>query len=240
MRANHLLHATAVLALAIAVLVSPVCALEKRAGLAPDDNRAWQAGTSITISYYNVCNGWVWIWDGWEPNDVIGVFYDFRFGTRLSGNWWFFGNGSPAGYGFTGTVSVSSMDSNGCPVPAPVASQSFLPNSAWNFINWSPAVLIPGFDYAITFEFGPGTANPAEVWTDHPAAGPTGAQACGTCYPMSRFNRSWYLGTANSPLCPGSPFADSVCDAQLLQNAQIDGVISVEQRTWSSLKSLYR
>ena len=72
MRTKNFLGA-ATLALALVAFVSPASALEKRAGLAVEDDRAWEAGGSVTISYYNICTGWVWIWSGWSPNDVVGV-----------------------------------------------------------------------------------------------------------------------------------------------------------------------
>ena len=239
MRTKNFLGA-ATLALALVAFVSPASALEKRAGLAVEDDRAWEAGGSVTISYYNICTGWVWIWSGWSPNDVVGVSYDtnFGFGGSLQSNWWFFGAGSPAGYGFTGSIEVSNIDTNECPVGAPLETQSFLPASGWNLITWGGFSIVD--DFSVTLTFGPGAANPAELWTDHPAAGPTGPQACGSCYPNPRVIHSYYFGTPNSPLCPGQPLNDGVCDAEFLQTAEALFVDIVEPTSWGSVKDLYR
>lgn len=221
-------------------LSSPSAALEKTAARAVDDDRAWQAGSSVSVAYYNLCNGWVWIWEGWEPNDIIGVAYDFVWATELNSNWWYFGTGAPAGYGFTGTIEVNFVDNNYCPVHVPLASQSFLPVTGWNAVVWSPGVYVGSSRFSVTLEFGSGVANPAAAWTDHPAAGPTGPQACGTCYPSPRENHSFYFGTETSPLCPGSPLNDGVCDAQFIQDAQFTSIVAVDEQSWSSVKSLYR
>lgn len=230
--------------LAVAVLMSlpsPSGALEKRLGRAVDDDRAWSAGGSFSISYYNFCNGWVWIWEDWGPNDVFGVAYDFSHWIELRSTWWFFGAGVPAGYGFTGTIDVNFVDGNDCAAHGPIASQTFLPTTGWNIISWGSGVYVGSSPFSITMKFGPGTEiNEAAVWTDHPAAGPTGPQACGTCYPNPRENHSFYYGTASSPLCPGSPLNDGTCDSEFLQSSSLSGAISVEEHSWSSLKSLYR
>ena len=232
--------AAAVAALFLVVFCSPAESLEKRVGrLAAADDRAWQAGLSITIAYYNICTGWVWIWDDWSPNDVVGVTYPTgsNFTGTLVSTWWFFGDGAPAGYGFTGAVEAWNLDSNECPAGAPIASQSFLPASGWNLITWGDPGVI---DFAVTFTFGPGAGSPVEVWTDHPAAGPTGPQACGTCYPSSRNNHSFYFGTTTVPFCPGQPLNDGVCDAQFLQDVQTVFIDYVEPTSWGAVKEMFR
>ena len=216
-------------------------ALEKHVGRAVDDDRAWQAGTSLSFAYYNLCTGWVWVWEGWEPNDVIGVTYSQTSPVlSLNGTWWFFGTGSPAGYGFTGTVEIRVADSDRCPVGGGLATQSFLPVSGWNAIDWVGGVSVGSGQFSVTFQFGPGSANPATLWTDHPAAGPTGPPACWSCYPNPRDTRSFYFGTAASPLCPGSPLNDGVCNAEFLQDVQAVFNDVVEPRSWSTVKHLYR
>ena len=232
---------TAFVLAASLVVASTGLALEKTA--APmDADRAdgWNAGTSVSVAYYNICTGWVWVWSGWSPNDVIGVSYEGGNNCTLNSNWWFFGTGSPAGYGFTGTVNINAADANRCPTGAPLASQSFLPVSGWNVISWGGGVNVGSNDFTVTVEFGAGAANPAAAWTDHPAAGPTGPQACGTCYPNPRDNRTFYYGTAASPLCPGSALNDGICDAQFIQDAQLTCTVSVEASTWGSVKNMYR
>lgn len=167
-------------------------ALEKRAEYVDlEDDRAWHSSRSgIVVQYYNTCTGWVWVWDGWDPFDVVGqyaAFATYSWAGPLMSSWWFFGEGAPAGYGFTGTTEVWAADENRCPTGAPLASQAFLPESGWNHVSWTGMNAQSSDDtYAVTVTFGAAENNPAEVWTDHPAAGPTGPQACGTCYPSER------------------------------------------------------
>jgi hypothetical protein len=97
------------------------------------------------------------------------------------------------------------------------------------------------FIVAYQFASDLGRPNPLGIGGDHPAAGPTGPQACGACYPTTRVNHSYYYGTASSPLCPGSVFFnDGVCDSQLLMDASQIRFLSVEDRSWGTIKHLYR
>jgi hypothetical protein len=146
--------------------------------------------------------------------------------------------GSPSGYGFTGSIAVHAVDGSDCPTGPAIAAQPFLPTSGWQPVAWG--VPVPNrFAMAITFA---GASNPASMRTDHPSAGPTGPDACGTCYPTNRETRSFYYGTASSPLCPGSAFADdaSDCDAELMWDQFMTCTVSVENTTFGKVKSLYR
>jgi hypothetical protein len=226
---------------------APSLALEKTAARFHDDsNRAdWQRSFgTITIYYYNSCTGWVWVWSDWAAGDVVGVSvedpcatnWNFLTSTRV-----FVDTGAPAGYGYTGVISVSESGGEGCP-DVLLQEHPFLPTSGWNEHEWT--VQWPtNQDLTVTVTFGPGEDNPATLVTDHPAAGATGPIACGTCYPSTRPNWSYYFGTATSPLCPGSPFHDGVCDAQLLFDVVAfcnDTHSPVIPTSWGSIKSLYR
>jgi hypothetical protein len=88
-----------------------------------------------------------------------------------------------------------------------------------------------------------GLSNPAQFGTDRPAVGPTGPNACESCYPIDRPNHSYMYGNANSPLCPGTPFNDGVCDAELFWDADIfaEGIPnSTPPSSWGAIKSLFR
>lgn len=222
------------------VFASTGLALEKTSQLAIDgDGDDWAAGTTCTVSYYNICTGWLWVWSGWSPLDQMGVCFDTcgdnceLLSTRW--RWW---SGNPAGYGFTGTISVQSVDASCCPNGV-LAQTTWLAYSGWNQNTWNVAV--PN-QFAVMGTLGPGIgiASPGAVASDHPAAGPTGPQACDTCYPATRVNHSFYWGTANTLLCPGSPFNDGICDAELWMTASLSCVISVEETSWGAVKNLYR
>ena len=63
-----------VLAASLMVATSGL-ALEKTAVRMNDTVRPgdWNAGTSCTVQYYNTCTGWLWVWSGWSPGDVLGT-----------------------------------------------------------------------------------------------------------------------------------------------------------------------
>lgn len=225
--------------LPLLVVTSPTPALEKT--VAPlDDERsdAWNAGLTCVITYYNYCTGWIWNWSFFSPSDRFGVCYESceSYPCALVESWQYVSTGAPSGYGFTGTIAVSAVDANCCPVGAPLQTQVFLPVAGWNGNSWW--VLVPA-RFAIHVTLGPAPDSPLVVSTDHPAPGPTGPPACGTCYPATRVNHSYYWDP--DAICPGSPFFDGLCDAQLLWDCgMICKWVGAEPRSWGSIKSLYR
>ena len=103
---------------------------------------------------------------------------------------------------------------------------------------------IPDGPVVVTYTNGPFPSNHG-IATDHPAAGPTGPQACGLCFPSTRSTHTFLYGTPASPLCPGEPLNDGVCDAELLGWSVTyacvhDGPDAVEQASWGAIKNLYR
>jgi hypothetical protein len=234
------------------VLAATLClagssfALEKTSVTLSDDSRpdGWSAGSSCYIIYYNFCTGWVWVWSGWTPGDILGVCVNSccpaGTASSLDVSWHFIRTGSPAGYGFTGQAQVSAANASCCPTGAPIASQTFLPVAGWNGYLWGASV--PS-TFVVTVSTGPGAvpANPMALDTEHAAAGPTGPAACGFCWPVGRVNHSFYYGTATAPLCPGSPFNDGVCDNELRWEFGLTcSTISVEESSWGTIKNLYR
>ena len=222
------------------VVASTGLALEKTAVRMADDSRldGWASGQTCSVIYYNICTGWIWVWSGWSGNDTMGVCFDACCdGSTLTSNWWYWPDGQPAGYGFTGTIAVETVDAACCPTGL-IAGQVFLPVSGWNLYTWG-GVGVPS-QFAIRGILGPGAPSPGSIATDHPALGPTGPQACGTCYPTTRANHSFYWGSTASPLCPGSTLNDGICDAQFLLDAQFTCPVSVDETSWGAVKNLYR
>jgi hypothetical protein len=43
-----------------------------------------------------------------------------------------------------------------------------------------------------------------------------------------------------NPICPGSPFNDGICDAQLFWDIDLACAVSVEDTSWGKIKDLYR
>jgi hypothetical protein len=230
---------------AMLCLATSSMALEKRSALSIDTADDWNAGTTCSINYSNTCTGWVWIWSGFGDGGRLGTVYNTCCSpgesTALAGSTVFALSGPPAGYGYTGTIAVHAVDANDCPVGAAIASQPFLPgSSAAQPVAWGNVSVPNEFAIVLTAAEPAGAPNPAVFGTDHPATGPTGPQACGSCYPLGRVNHSFAYGTTGSPICPGSTFFDGVCDAQLIWRADLICSVSVEPSTWGSIKGLYR
>jgi hypothetical protein len=232
------------LATVVLLIATPVLALEKTAerATAEDAFDAWTLSTTCTVAYYNYCTGWVWNWSGWSPGDVVGVApWSCCAGggcSTLNQVAIRIRTGAPTGYNFTGTTEVYCADALDCPTGVMLGQQPYLPTGSWDYIAWG--IPVPPH-FAVTMTFGPGTGSPVAIRTDHPAAGPTGPQACGYCYPSPRVAYSYSYGTATTPLCPGSPFDDGVCDAELMWAFDITCTpVSVEDETWAGVKSLYR
>jgi len=226
--------------IAVLAFAAPGVALEKSAAYISDIDHdgAWRGSSSCTIIYYNICTGWIWQWSGWSPNDILGVAFDNT--ESLTEAYVYFTEGVIAGYGFTGTIDVQDANNSTlCPEGAVLASQPFLPFSGWNTATFG-AVVLPDPSFAMSITAGATTGNTMTIATDHPAAGPTGPVACGTCYPTTRVNRSFYWGATASPLCPGSALNDGICDAQFLWEVQAMCITAVDDASWGTIKALYR
>ena len=227
----------------VAFLVAPGAnALEKTREAVDDGEYSdWSAGATCTVLHYNFCTGWVFNWSGWADGDVVGQVYDSccNGASELLLSNLRIRDGAPAGYGFTGTISVSAADANDCPT-TPIMTQAYLPTEGWQIVNWGAPV--PSRFIVSMVLADAGIPSPVRLRTDHPSAGPSGPEACGNCYPTTRVNHSFSYGTTTSPLCPGSPFddAESVCDAELVWEQVLACTVSIEDESWSKVKSLYR
>lgn len=220
-------------------------ALEKTAVVARDVDHpgVWRGGTTCTVSYYNTCTGWLWVWDGWNPNDRVGVAFTSccpgGSSTAVDEVYIYAWTGAPAGYGFTGTVDVWAADGDLCPTGPSLAQSPWLPASGFLPISLG-GVTIPGDNFAISFTGGPGLNSPVSYPSDHPAAGATGPQSCGACYPTTRVTRSFYWGTPASPLCPGSSLSDGICDAEMFWDVTVSCTTPVTPTSWGAVKNMYR
>jgi hypothetical protein len=209
----------------------------------PADIDGWSAASTLcNLRYFNTCTGWMWAWSGFASGARIGVVCPGVCDPlgRLVETRTLIATGAPAGYGYTGTVAIHAVSGHDCPTGAALQSQPWLPTGSFSYQVhfWNapePRV------FALVYSFGPDGGGSACILTDHPAAGPAGPAACGTCYPTTRVNRTFYWGTANTPLCPGSTFFDGVCDAQLCVIEYFSGIgVEVEPQSWGAIKSLYR
>lgn len=226
-------------------VVGPAHALERVA--VPMDREGpgpWDAGASCAVTYANICTGWLWVWSGYELSDIVGVIFDPCCGNgRLVATQAYFWTGAPMGWGFTGTLTVSSVES-GCPGTT-YASRPLLPVSGAVVDTWSD---IPAGPVVLSYTWPPvegggpnGGWQAGKLPTDHPAAGPTGPPACGFCFASTRPIHTFYYGKPDTPLCPGSPLNDGVCDAEaLFWSGQFSCPVATAPTPWSALKNLYR
>jgi hypothetical protein len=222
---------------AVLVFATSAMALEKTPALAPDDDpHDWAAVTTITVSYYNYCTGWVWIWGGWSPGEQIGTCFDLPGDACcLKETYNYFRTDSPSAYGFTGTITIeTACDCSGYDI----LSQPWLPLQGWNSFTWNIPVTDP-FLVKFTWAAPTGFTAVSRAYSDHPAVGPTGPQACGTCYPTTRVTHSFYYGI-NGTLCPGTRLSDGVCDIEWVIDAALTCTISVEESSWGAIKGLYK
>jgi hypothetical protein len=224
--------------------------LEKTAVRIDDLERPgdWDAATVCQIAYYNYCTGWLWAWSGWSTYDMVGVCYetccsDPGLTAELqSTREWIF-SALPPGRGFTGTIDIWAADENYCPASV-LASQLFSFYSGWNQHAWEMSV--PDA-FVVTVTCGPAPFALSRFVSDRPAAGPTGPQACGTCYQLHRLTHSYYFGTPGTMLCPGEKLNDGVCDIEWLWDVALlcDSSVGAndwygETRSWATVKGLYR
>lgn len=161
--------------------------------------------------------------------------------------------GAPPGYGYTGTLSVHYADAHGCPTQE-IASQPWLPTTGSNVMSWKLFLPWGPLGWCLVFTNAAVEGSPVVLYTDRPAAGPTGPQACGTCYPADRSLHSFLYGTASSPHCPGLVFFDGTCAAELIWATlgdrpcttpdclmnPVEAGASLQTSSWGRVKSLYR
>ena len=221
-------------------------ALEKKAVRIDEEQLdSWNAGATCLIRYFNVCSGWMWCWSGFEEDDRLGLVVDGCCGGNhaqsLLETAVFCCSGSWPNYGYTGTISVHEVDDNDCPIGPPLASQAFLPVQGNMVQHWNNLSVGNRFAVVVTTSNNYGDyPNSALFGTDHPAAGPSGPIACGACFMPDRPTRSFSFGSESSPICPGAPFFDGVCDAELIWHVLLMCPVAVEHSSWSSIKALYR
>jgi hypothetical protein len=230
-------------ALSVLIPLHAAQALERTLARAPDrEGEEWASAGTCTVRYYNICTGWIWVWSGWFDDERIGTVYDRccqQAVLTLTSHLTF--SGIPAGWGFTGTIGVYAADASDCPTGPPLAVRPWCPpvRSGWNTHAWSVAVP-PAFVVQVAWGAPSQFTNSTGLASDRSAAGPTGPQPCGTCFPTSRTTRSYQFGAQGAPYCPGHRLSDGTCDVEWLIDGQLFCPVHTEDRSWGAIKSLYR
>jgi hypothetical protein len=231
----------------LVMLTAPLAAaIEKKTARATDlDWGDWASQTTCVVSYYNFCTGWYWMWNGWSPHDVIGVCFDASdcaYGqdyVHLTATSEYLRYGAPAGYGLTGTIDVWTTEADCC-LGSRLAGQPFYFYTGWNTHDWGGMQTPVAFVVTVTFSDSHPYHNPSWFVSDRPAAGPTGPQACGYCYPMPRTCHSFWYGTTTTILCPGFVLSDGICCVEWMWNAAVYSGVGVKESSWGAVKVLYR
>ncbi len=202
-----------------------------------DDLDEWNASRSYSVTYYNICTGWVWIWSGFADGQVLGTVFDSGCSSRcpsgIDYSYLYYWTGAIPGYGFTGTHAIHLVDEDGCPSGGALASQAWLPVSGWNLTFWNTWYLPRHFLIQTTLQDDLGLGSPVALPSD-------GWHACGVCYPTTRTTNSYFYGLETSPVCPGSPLFDGSCHVEWLAMVGVFCASSVEDESWGAIKSLYR
>lgn len=230
-------------ALAVALLIHlplPCAALQKIAApFVGKEEVDWGSGATIHLSYFNVCTGWTWIWTDWAVGDKFGLIVDAGVPNPQLLHLQMFDSWAHPAYAYTGVIEVYEADENNCPVGAPYASSPILPGNMYNFPFQGES--IPQHSaFVVSFKGVVWLPGVTHVATDRPSSGPTGPPACGTCYPTTRQTRSFFWQLDGETFCPGVPFNDGTCNAELLWEVGIQTPVSVEETSWGKIKGLYR
>lgn len=220
----------------------PAAALERTSVRADVlEHESWSAGQSCTVHYYNDCTGWVWVWSGWSPGEELGtVFHTCCNQAVLQLTNYLTFDAVLSGWGSTGTIELFDVQGSECPTGPPIARQGWLPPPAdgWHTVTWN--VPVPqDFLLRVRWSAATGATLRTGLASDHPHSGPTGPQACGTCFPSDRAVRSFYYGK-NGEYCPGITLNDGTCDIEWLFEAALSCPVPTEGKSWGRIKGLYQ
>jgi hypothetical protein len=231
---------------AILVFTTTGFALQKSAAQYMGSLEDWVTSeATVSISYYNICLGWVWVWSGFGDSEMVGVAFNNPTGGGLLGSYQYFPTGAPPGYGFTGWALVNDVKGEkphleGLVWPA-IAQIPYLPAGAgWEYIAWGvPVGATFAVSYCIQDDNGFGT--PVAMYSDGPFA-------CGVCFPTDRTTKSYLWGIAQKDVDgkpiftenPGIALFDGQCYVEWLAAVTLKKAVSVENESWGGIKSLYR
>jgi hypothetical protein len=214
----------------LAAAFTPALALEHGSSVPLPPGPAPDGTATCQIWHYDPCAGLVITWPLTESGQTFGVQYQSCApDAELDGVWLFSVYGTPAGWGYTSTMSVHAVDGPGSPIDPPLSEQPFLSDPGWSYVPL--AVPVPDdFLVAVRYDGFNGLFADAP-YTDDPYD---------PCVPF-RPPHSYYLGTPDAPIRPGSPlFSDTEGAFELMWQAWLSAPTDIPGDSWSSIKSLYR
>ncbi|MCA9751855.1 MAG: hypothetical protein KC591_06665 [Gemmatimonadetes bacterium] len=227
--------------LAISVSASPLFALERARELALDlsAESPWVGSETCVVQYYNLCTGWFWFWESQDGYRSGTVFEACHPGCEVVSATAYFIDHGQSGRGYTALIGLYAVDENDCPQEPPLASMAYIQQQGWNTFQFAGVPTPTRFALMATHA---NSVYGHEIGfiSDHPAAGPTGPPACGTCFPADRVTHSYDWGSVNSPACPGERIADAMCPAEFVLNVQLSCASTVSESSWSRIRSMFR
>jgi hypothetical protein len=193
-------------------------------------------GTAANYRWYNVCSGYIWIYDDWTAGEGAGVLYGGPEQPQVSGD----NNIKRAityyrniivSYNQTVDVYVSTAEGDGCPDMLIASDLNLEPGLRWNCSQFD--VSIPcGTTWIVVRMQHDGGAAPTFA-TDGPFTA--------TCDPNSP-NRSFYYGV-NASACvpwtgPGGGYDNFL--GWLIIDASENCPSQSESASWGQVKGLFR
>lgn len=195
---SRVFRLAAVLPAAVLLAAVPAQALERIHvdGAGGPGDSSWRASATANVLYYNACTGWMWVYDGYTIRDraltQFSVEPDEGTIPRVTRTVFHFYSSLPAGYGYTGLVSLHPVDVNGDPGPT-LAQKPLLPEAGWQTVPWD-SVRVPA-TFAVMLSATADEGFLFGILADHPAPAGGGPPACGLCFPDTRVSRSFYWPT---------------------------------------------
>lgn len=206
----------------------------------------WGSVDFCTLSYYNFCAGWIYVWSGWTASDVIGIEFDPgvcgppELCRTVLGAWVYFLDAYPS-YGFTASVGTAKWGNQ--PGHLGVITSLNDPQEwydGWNFADLHDGHVGDGGIIFVHFD-NPGPmayvteALPLMCNPDDPRP------ACQTCPQPAT---SYYYGQLATGNFSGSSFYAGIyfpSANDLIMDIIVSciGPTAVEPSSWGSIKAMY-
>ena len=211
------------------------------AGLMED---SWATGSTCTVSYFNVCTGWMWVWQ-LDPSELVGIPLESCCESEEA----------PASHAYAHLRLVGCSGGLRVHVPGHHRRGRFQrmsgPQLSTRHVAFPAGVGVEQSVLGHSSATGVRDVRVGELLSRKrvdsqrpPECRPHRSPACGTCLPSSRTTYATRYGTRNSILCPGEPLNDGggTCNAALFVQAIFlcPGPVSAEAISWGQIKALYR
>ncbi len=195
-----------------------------------------------SITYYNLCSGWLWIFSGWVPGDMAGVVFDLpgdcgKLPEEECSNthfWWYWRYTFPA-RGYSLSYDLYEVDAQMC-LTTSVGSIAYQdPVERWNYYDGLGTV--SSDNVALVAKWNGGTL--PYMLTEHNTYNTAAPVACPGFVPD--VGRSYIWGNVNSVYCPPYHIAhDNYVDVLMDAGFDCEEVIGTEEASWGGIKSLFR